>query len=238
MEPRVRSAGRSGSPGDARSVQEPVVVQRHGAGVEQVEHGHREHGAGEHGHRPEHPHEQRRGEVERPEPQRPEVAAADHRALHVARRRVRPQRGHEEAGVHVVPRGLDEAGEGGQEADEQRRELGRRHPRRRLAVAGERVRGRGVAAHPRADQRAQRDAQRRQRCGRRDAVGDHAERQGRLLRRRRLQAGMNRGDQAEEPALIAEKQRRKQGSINNKRSEHVSSTCTMRCTQASLLWFS
>ena len=113
MKPRVRSGGRSGSPGAARSVDELVVVQRHGAGVEQVQHDHREHGAGEHGHRAEHPHEQRRGEVERPEPQRPEVAAPDHRALHVARRRVRPQRGHEEAGVHVVPRGLDEAGEGG-----------------------------------------------------------------------------------------------------------------------------
>jgi hypothetical protein len=34
-----------------------VAVQRHGAGVEHAQHGHREHGADEHGHGAEDPHE-------------------------------------------------------------------------------------------------------------------------------------------------------------------------------------
>ena len=211
---------------------EPVVVQRHGVGVEAVERGDGEHGAGEHRDGAEHPHEQRRGEVERAEPRRPEVAAADHGALRVAhrRRRVAGERAHEEARVHEVPRRLDEAGEGGEEAGEERDALHRRRRVAAVAVAeDDDARGarRRRAAHPRADQRAQRDAQRRQRRRRRDVVRDHAQRQRRLLRRRRLQ----------ETTRIF----RHHWSVLEQTNWIDRTrwwTCSMRSTQASLLWFS
>jgi len=177
-----RSRRRHGQP--FTSEHELVAVHWHGIAVQQVEHGDGEHGAGEHGSRPEgDPHEQRRGEVERPEPRVPEAAAPEHRALHVAHRRVGAQRADQEACVHVAPGGLDEACEGREEARQERGVLRRR---RRLAAAGRRERrGRAAAAHPRADERGQRDAERRQRGRRRDAVGDHTQRQRGLLWRRR-----------------------------------------------------
>jgi hypothetical protein len=161
--------------------------QRHGAAVQQVEHGHGEHGACEHRRRPEgDPHEYGRGEVERPEPRLPEAGAEEHGTLHVAHRRIGGQRAHQEAGMHVAPSGLDEAREGREEAGDERGVLHRRRNLARVpaAVTWNGLRGR-AAQCPRADERRQREAQRREVRGRRDAIGDHAHRHRRLLWRRR-----------------------------------------------------
>ena len=156
---------------------ELVLVQGQGVGVQHVEDGHHEHGAGEHGYGPEDPHEQRGGEVERPESHGPEVAAPDDGVLHVARRHIGVERGDEEAGLYIVPGGVDEAGEGGEEADQQGDVLDGGRGLAAVAIDELRHEHLGGAADPGADEGAQRDGQRRQVGGRRDVAGDDAQRQ-------------------------------------------------------------
>lgn len=160
---------------------ELVLVQGQGVGVEHVEDDHHEQGAGEHRDRAEDPHEQRGGEVECPEPHGPEVAAPDDCVLHVGGRHVGVEGGDEEAGLHVVPGRVDEAGEGGEEADEEGDVLDGGCALAAVAVYDPRHEHLGGAADPGADEGAQRDGEGGQVGGRRDAAGDDAQRQRRLV---------------------------------------------------------
>ncbi|RWV84280.1 hypothetical protein GW17_00054014 [Ensete ventricosum] len=95
------------------------LVQRSGVSIKEVQYRHHEHRASKHWNGSKDPKQQGCGEVHCSQTHRPEVAAPDHCGLDVAHGYVGIQRAHHEAGVDQVSRRLDEAGEGGQEADEQ-----------------------------------------------------------------------------------------------------------------------
>ena len=158
-----------------------VLVQWQGVRVQHVQDDHHEQGAGEHRDGPEDPHEQRGGEVERPEPHGPEVAAPDDGALHVVRRHVGVEGGDEEAGLDVVPRRVDEAGEGCEEADEKGDVLDGGRGLAAVTVDELRHEHLGGAADPGPNEGAQRDGEGGQVGGRRDVVGDDAQRQAGLV---------------------------------------------------------
>lgn len=118
------------------------------------EHHHRHRGR-EHRDRAEEPQQQRRREVERPQPQGPEIAAAYDGQFDVLRRNVGVGGADEVIGVDEAAGGLYEAGEGEEEADQERDVLDRHRRRPRVAVDELTLEDVRVVGDPRADQRAQ-----------------------------------------------------------------------------------